>query len=365
MTSRIVRRATRLGALLSAATLLACSDSGPGSNPLLQDCDLFSDMVFDGGVSRDGIPALNSPEVIPASADTFLVPNDRILGVVVNGAARAYPFGIMWWHEVANDTLGGAPMLLSYCPLTGSGLAFDPTVDGQVRAFGVSGLIFENNLMMFDRETESVWPQLLKSARCGPAKGTPLTTLAITETTWGRWLEMYPSTSVITTNTGFSRDYGRYPYGSYDLPDNNDLLFPSSPFNITRPPKELVLAVFGSGEAVGFPFFALQDRAVQAGSDLVAINETAGNQPIVVLYHDPSLTAMAYERDPGGQTLDFQVSTQDPTLFEDVQTGSQWNQAGLAVSGPLTGTQLVQHEQAYVLFWFAWSIFHRFERVVQ
>lgn len=348
-------------ALLGAALLGGCSDS-TGVEQILEQCDLFSPFVFDGGVGRNGIPALTTPEMVAASAADFLVPEDRVLGVVQNGAARAYPFIIMWWHEVVNDTLGGEPLLVSYCPLTGSGLAFDPRVNGERRTFQVSGLIFENNLMMVDERTESFWPQLLASARCGPLLGTPLESLAIVETTWERWQELYPETTVITTNTGFSRNYGEYPYGQYDSPPNPDLLFPSSPFNIARKPKEPVQGVIQGDAALVFPHFAMRDSTLRAGVEALALNDTLAGRPIVVLWHTPSLTAIPYDRRAGGQVLTFSASSMSPGMFEDGETGSLWAQSGRAVSGPLAGEQLEPIPATYTVFWFSWSIFHRFAR---
>ncbi len=356
-----MRLAILLTPLLAAASLAACSDSG-GPADLLVDCDLFSPFVFDGGVGRGGIPALSDPHVASAAAATFLTPEDRILGVVRNGMARAYPLIVMWWHEVVNDTLGGEPLLVSYCPLTGSGLAHDPWVNGTLHTFLVSGLIFENNLMMVDAETESVWPQLLASARCGPRKGAALQSVAIAETTWERWLELHPATTVVTTHTGFSREYGRYPYNDYAVPANDELLFPSSPFNITRNPKEPVLGVFEGDAEVVYPYFAMRDVTLAAGVDALALNDTLASRPIVVLWDTPSQTAIAYDRRANGETLTFRASAEHAGQYEDEETGSRWSQSGVALAGPLTGVALTPIARSYTAFWFAWSIFHRFAR---
>lgn len=339
--------------------LAACADPSGIAGFDVQDCDLFSDKIFDGGPGRDDIPALVHPEIVPASQAVDLEPTDRVLGVVRNGAARAYPFEVMWWHEVVNDTVGGEAVLVTYCPLTGSGLAFDPVIDGKVVEFGVSGLIFENNLVMFDRGTESLWPQLLTSARCGARSGTQLSLAPIVETTWERWQQLYPQTTVLTNNTGFSRRYGEYPYGSYDLPANQEFFFPGSPINITRPPKELTLGVLEGNAAVGYPFQGLFDLGNRA-----AVSDVINSRPIVVLWDGDSQTAIAYDRTVGGQVLQLTVvDNPDAVEFRDAETGSIWTQAGLAVSGDLEGSQLTPLDEAYVVFWFSWSVFHRFARL--
>ncbi len=171
------------GMLIGAVGVAGCADPAGLAGFDIRDCELFSNKIFDGGPGRGGIPALTLPQVGTGADVPLLAPDDRVLGVVQLGAARAYPFIVMWWHEVVTDTLGGEPVLVTYCPLTGSGLAFDPRIGGEVLKFGVSGLIYENNLMMFDQETESLWPQLLTSARCGPLRGTALSVVPIVETT--------------------------------------------------------------------------------------------------------------------------------------------------------------------------------------
>lgn len=337
-----------------AVGVTACGDSDVAGQDR-PTCDLFSNLVVDGGVGRDGIPALTNPNLAAADSADFLQPGDRVLGVVQNGTARAYPIPVLWWHEIINDTLGGEPVLTTYCPLTGSGLAFDPRVGaaGTVAEFGVSGLLFENNLMMFDRETESLWPQLLLGAACGDETGTELRRVAVVETTWDAWRAEYPTTTVVSTNTGFNRNYDTYPYGNYDLPSNPVLLAPSSPYSMARLPKELMLGVQVGGETVAYPYAVLDTLGTVS-----AVNDTVGGQPIVVTFHAASNTPLAFDARVAGVVLTLAVSGSVPELLEDAQTGSLWTHWGLAVDGPLNGTRLRQLRDAYTVFWFAWSIFH-------
>lgn len=353
MASHTVRTLSGLGLALAVA---ACGDDNLGPTT----CDLFSNLIFDGGVGRDGIPALTTPDIGTEEDEDLLRPDDRVLGVVINGTARAYPFFVMWWHEIVNDTLGGEPVLVSYCPLTGSGLAFDPRVNGELRNFGVSGLIFENNLMMFDRGTESLWPQLLLGARCGPERGAELRRIPVVETTWEAWKTAHPTSTVVTTNTGFNRDYGVYPYGNYDVPSNTRTLFPSSPFTATRPPKELVLGVAEGTDAVAYPTGVLE-----AMGTVAVVNDTVGGRPIVVTYDARSNTPVAFDARADGQTLTFAPGAADDTVLEDAETGSQWTTWGVAVSGPLAGTRLRQVTDAFPVFWFAWEVFYPETRLVQ
>jgi len=338
--------------LAAIGALAACSSTDANAPPDLQ-CTIPSEAIVSGGVDRDGIPALNNPEVVPASQGSFLGDGERVLGVVVDGEARAYPFIVMWWHEVVNDTLGGRPILVTYCPLTGSGIAFDPTVDGAPRSFGVSGLLFENNLIMFDRKSESLWNQMSLGAQCGPDAGKELTRLPVVEASWGEWKNRFPNSTIVTTNTGSQRVYGVYPYGDYDRRNNSSLTFPSSPFRNDRPPKEPVLGVHDGGDALGFPYGVFED-----GGQNVAVNETVGQRAIVVTWNNAEQTAVAFNRTVAGQVLTFTITAPDEMTMTDAETGSTWDVRGEAVSGPLAGERLTMVADAYVVFWFAWSVYY-------
>jgi hypothetical protein len=262
----------------------------------------------------------------------------------------------MWWHEIVNDTLGSRAVLVTYCPLTGSGIAFDPRVNGEngeFRRFGVSGLLYENNLIMFDRLNESLWNQMLLGAQCGPDRGTDLARLPIIETTWGEWKRRHPLTTVLTTNTGHERSYGEYPYGDYAQVDNDQTLFPSSPWDRSRPPKELVLGITEGDEAVAYPFGLLGSQG-----QTVAINDAIGGRSILVTFGQGAQTAQAFDRTVDGATLTFAVEDPTAITFRDIETGSLWRADGVAVDGPHAGRQLQPLADAYTVFWFAWSVFH-------
>jgi hypothetical protein len=350
----VIRTAAFCGLALNLACVdVESSEPDPKNPPDLQ-CSLPTSAIFDGGPGPDGIPALEYPEIAGGPAAEFVIrADDRVLGLEINGAARAYPLRIMWWHELVNDTLGGEDVLVSYCPLTGSGLAFDPEVNGQIRNFGVSGLLYENNLMMFDRDTRSLWNQLLLGSQCGPERGAELTRLPIVETTWGAWRSLHPQTTIVTLNTGYSRDYDRYPYGTYDQPNNATTFFPSSTWDRSRPPKELVLGVHEGAASAAYPLEAL----ASLGS-AVAHNDTVGGRPILVTYVGAHRTMRGFDRTVNGQPFTFVVADSGGFVLRDVETGSLWDARGVAVAGPLQGAALERLADAYTLFWFSWSVFH-------
>ena len=132
------------------------------------ECIVPKEQVIGTSVGPDGKPSLTSPEVVEAAAcDDFMFADDLVLGILINGEARAYPHNVLWWHEVINDFLGGSPVLVTFCPLTVSGLVFSPVINLGLQNFGTSGLLFDNNNVMFDRTSKSLWNQMLAKSICG------------------------------------------------------------------------------------------------------------------------------------------------------------------------------------------------------
>lgn len=342
---------------VSSLLLTACGGGVVSNEPeetISLECSIPEDELF-AAAARGAIPSLTNPEVTGSLA-SFIKDDDRVLGVVVNGEPRAYPFGILWWHEIVNDTLGGENILVTYCPLTGSGIAFDPRVGGLLRNFQVSGLLFLTNLTMVDRENESLWNQMLLGSQCGMDRGAVLTRIPIVETDWLAWKTDHPNTTVMTRNTGVAnRPYFVYPFGGYaDL--NNDFV-DFLPAGVTWSnelrTKEPVLGVFVGSTAVAYPL-----AAMAAQGDAVAANDVVASLPVVVTYRSAGNVAVAFDRRVSGQTLTFNVTGSAPFTMVDAETGSEWNSAGEATSGSLSGQRLEQVDDAYVAFWFAWSIYY-------
>ncbi len=313
-------------------------------------CDLAESLTAQGSFP-DAIPALTEPALVGAESADYLVDSDRVLGLVVDGEARAYPHNILWWHEIVNDRFGDLWISVSYCPLTGSGLAMDATIDGRRVEFGVSGLLFANNLVMFDRLSEDLFgPQLSATGKCQSFANAVPDRHPVREMSWGAWKDLYPLTRVVSDDTGYSRNYRLYPYGSYDDLDNSDLLFPQVPDD-TRPIKERVLGI-RTGEFSGraYPFGELAARG-----STVALNQNVGGESVAVFYSaDDGESAVAYRPTVNGQTLTFEA---DGDMWRDLETGTSWNLAGAAVDGPLAPARLEPVAEAYVVFWFAWKHF--------
>ncbi|MDQ3536054.1 MAG: DUF3179 domain-containing protein, partial [Bacteroidota bacterium] len=180
----------------------------------ISNTTISANEIKDGGPPRDGIPAIDKPEFKKAS-DIKLDEDTRVLGVIVNGIAKAYPISIMNYHEIVNDHFGGKPVVVTYCPLCGSGIAFDASIENNTRTFGVSGLLYNSDMLLYDRQTESLWSQIMMEAVSGPLVKSKLQMIPTMNTSWEEWKKKHPQTFVLTENTGYTRDYSKNPYPGY------------------------------------------------------------------------------------------------------------------------------------------------------
>jgi hypothetical protein len=228
--------------------------------PLKNGFDLAGSLVptseiHQGGPPRDGIPALDDPRFVAAGEAGFLEDTDRVLGLVLGGEARAYPIGILNWHEIVNDQVAGRPVAVTFCPLCGTGVAFDARIGGDRALFGVSGLLYNSDVLLYDRRTQSLWSQIKRQAVSGPLKGQRLRALPVDHTTWRAWRAEHPKTLVLSTHTGHKRDYRKDPYAGYE--SEAGLYFPISARSKRYHPKERVLGLELAGRFKAYPFAEL------------------------------------------------------------------------------------------------------------
>lgn len=247
------------------------------------------DEIHSGGPPKDGIPALFDPIFLPAREADFLSPEDRVLGLALGGIAKAYPVKILNWHEVVNDHLGSRPVLMTYCPLCGSGMAFDPTVNGAALTFGVSGLLYKSDVLMYDHRTESLWSQIKQQAVTGSMTGSRLRLLPLVHTTWRHWRQTHPHTMVLSLQTGFRRDYFRDPYSDYARSPR--LMFPAGPVDERLSAKEWVIGIELDGNARAYPFVELS----KGSGDL---EDRIGSHTIYIRY-DPDARSAVIEDEAG------------------------------------------------------------------
>ncbi len=296
--------------LLLVVVLPACGSSEYNGFDL-SDTSLPRDEIHQGGPPRDGIPAIDSPRFIAPREAVWLKPDDRVLGLVLDGVAHAYPVRILDYHEIVNDRIGGASLVVSYCPLCGTGMAFRMRPGRDSKGFGVSGLLYNSDMLLYDRASASLWSQILARAVSGPRKGERLDPIPLEHTTWEDWRERHPDTGVLSRDTGYRRDYARSPYPGYA--SDKGLYFPVSRLDRRYHPKARVLGLVIGDDARVYPFDELSR--------------------VVTPFHDRV----------GGQAVQ---------VFFDARNGNA--RVRVAVGRPLA---------AVSGYWFAWMAFHPDSRV--
>ncbi len=238
--------------------------------------------ILSGGPPKDGIPAILEPKFVSASQARFLKEDDRILGLLINGEAKAYPIKILNWHEIVNDSVGGQKVFVTYCPLCGTGMAFDAMIQGKHHTFGVSGLLYKSDVLMYDHQTESLWSQISQEAVTGPQTGTGLKLLSLIHTSFGAWKQAHANTLVLSTDTGYQRDYRRDPYVAYSK--NDRLMFPVGKIDARYPTKTWVIGIEYRGITRAYPFPELS-----SGSNI--FSDSFGSEVVQIRFDLPSRTA--------------------------------------------------------------------------
>jgi uncharacterized protein DUF3179 len=253
--------------------------------PMLSGFDLAHhvvppEQIRDGGPAKDAIPAVRDPQFVKASQATFLEANDKVIGVVVEGRARAYPIRILNWHEVVDDSIEGTPLAVTFCPLVQGAAVYKRTGGGgQTLVFGVSGKLYQSNLVLYDANTQSLWSQLDGRALAGPMAGQKLSAIPSTVTTWEAWRKKHPETDVLSLNTGYARDYGIDPYWGYE--HGAELASPVTHLDERLDPHEIVLGISAGGQDEAFPLSKLAGAPmplrIQLGGADLTINYDAGS----------------------------------------------------------------------------------------
>jgi hypothetical protein len=288
----------------------------------------------------DAIPPIDDPVYGDAGSGDWLSPEDPVLGYLAGDQAYAYPFKILNFHEIVNDNLDGVPVLISYCPLCGSGIVYDRRLGGEVLSFGNTSALYESDLVMVDRTTGSYWWQVAGTAIVGSLTGKALEPLPSQVATWEQWKTQHPETLVLTRDTGFERPYERDSFANYaDSIDSGNFAFPvgEASRDPRLPASALVVGVVLGGITRAYP--------VEGRTD--PVNDQVGDEPIVVFPVDGG--AAVFSAVVGGEILEF---GRGEAGFVDVATGSEWTPTGIAVSGVHEGTALTPIPSR-TTFWFA------------
>jgi hypothetical protein len=317
------------------------------------------------GQVKDGIPALSQPKFLTVGQASFLKGQEPVVAFESGADARAYPLQILIWHEIVNDVVAGQPVLITFCPLCNTAIAFDRSLNGRTLEFGVSGFLRNSDLVMFDRETESWWQQVTGEAIVGELTGSRLELLPSSIVSWADFAQAFPDGKVLSRDTGHRRDYGTNPYVGYDDVNSSPFLFDGKTDSRLAAMERVVTVELG-GELAAYPFSRLEKQPVVADS--------VGGTAIVVFFKRGTSSALdrstiTDSRDIGsaavfkpqvaGQELTFRA---DGNAFIDSLTGSRWDIFGKAVSGPLKGKTL-EPVVSGNHFWFAWAAFKPETRV--
>lgn len=271
MKMRMSLLAFLIAILVTLLCARSCSAFPLGTNALasngfdLSNVSIPADEILPGGPAKDGIPAIDEPKFQPRSEVTWLADEEHVLSLTLDGETQAYPLAIMNWHEVVNSTLNGVDVVISYCPLCGTGMGFKADVNDKTLDFGISGLLYNSDVLLYDRQTESLWSQLKQKAISGPMEGAELTLLPLRQMTWKDWKAEFKEGKVLSRDTGHSRDYSRSPYGEYD--QSPSLYFPVEFLSRAYHPKERVLGIEVNGKFKAYPFVELAKTGVKVLKD--------------------------------------------------------------------------------------------------
>jgi hypothetical protein len=315
--------------------------------------------ILGGGPPPDGIPAIDHPQFQRANQVGWLGDQEPVLALTIGGDSRAYPVQVLIWHEIVNDTVGGVPVAVTYCPLCNTAIAYRRQLGGRVLTFGTSGELYNSDLVMYDRQTQSLWVQFLGEAVAGVLTGTKLADYPVQTISWKDWRAAHPDSWVLSKTTGFDRPYGTNPYTEYDRPGGSPFLFYGR-LDTRFPPMTRIVGIHIGTDALAAPLSVLQRRLV--------LNAKVGGQRLVVFWRGGTSSpldaaSIAGGRDIGstgvfsasvaGRAFSFQAVAGG---FRDDQTGSTWNLLGRAVAGPLNGSALcpIVHVDT---FWFVWAVF--------
>ncbi len=304
--------------------------------------------VFDGGPGKDGIPSVDKPLFLPNSSITFMKDDDLVLIVLDGGKPKAYPHPILDWHEIVNDQIGDIKIAITYCPLTGTGIGWDRNINGKTTTFGVSGLLYQNNLLPYDRETNSNWSQMRLECVNGPLLGTKPLIHTMVETTWKTWKEMYPNGEVLSSQTGFNRNYGVYPYNDYKT--SQSILFPNVTIDKRLHPKDRVHGIVSGRSSKAYPLASFSNemtfkKDIVNGKSIILVGSTLKNMVI------------SFELSEENMNLQFSPAQNElPVILSD-QEGNRWDIFGRAIEGPRAGQKL-KPTVSFIGYWFAWVSFY-------
>ncbi|MCP5029164.1 MAG: DUF3179 domain-containing protein [Actinomycetia bacterium] len=321
------------------------------------------DLVIAGASGPDAIRPIDQPLYMCTGDIEFFTDEEPVIAVEINGDARAYPIGILISHEIVNDVVGGVPVTVTYCPLCNSAIAYDRRLGDRLLDFGTSGMLYQSALVMYDRQTGTLWTHFDGRAIVGHLEGEALDIIPLSTVSWSDWREAHPESLVLSPFTGLGISYGSNPYVGYDNAERGpNPLFYEGEIDDRLLPKERVVGIARGGDSTALVTSDVAEAGVTevevGGSDVTVWLEPgtssalAGNRT----NEGPDVGAVGVFVPSGrdGTTLTFERTAEG---FVDAETGSTWNIFGIAVDGALEGERLerVAHLDT---FWFSWITYN-------
>ncbi|MBC8376338.1 MAG: DUF3179 domain-containing protein [FCB group bacterium] len=306
------------------------------------DTQFMRQGCYDG---KDCIPSLEVPNKsqVDGSNLGYLDDQDLVVGIWNGSEHVAYPHAILDWHEIVNES----GYSISYCPLTGSAIHLNTAVE-----YGVSGLLFNSNLIMYDRETDSYWPQMLLRSAAGDRSGGELHLNNLVETTWGNWRTLFPDTKVVNSDTKHSRNYNRYPYGSYrtcnSLACGDFIYFPVANEDDRLPPKNRVLTIINGDEVKAL------DINAYLNPQIIGVDVGDTHYKVVVSGRDN--IAVAFETSRAISISSWDISVGE-IILNQADTGKEWDITGQLIANSQPSERLVA-ANAYIAYWFSVVAFY-------
>ena len=321
----------------------------------------FEDMI-EGGPGKDGIRSIDQPTFESLQqAQAWLDAREPVVAFTHAGESKAYPLQILMYHEIVNDDVMGQPISVTYCPLCNAAMIFSRRYQDKVLEFGVSGKVYNSNLVMYDRQTESWWLQFTGEGVVGDYTGATLELLPSQQVSFEQFQQAHPDGKVLSRKTGFNKKYGVNPYAHYDSRHLPVVWFYRKPFDDRLPAMERVLGIAINQQAKAFPLAGLNQSALietQVADVPIVIISKAGMASAVdsklIKESKDVLAAAAFSRELNGRQLDFELRGNE---IVDKQTQSIWNMFGKSISGELKGNRLRQIDRG-VYFSFVWLDFY-------
>lgn len=293
----------------------------------------------------DCIRSLDDPKFIRADQVDFLDDDDLVIGFKMGDEIKCYPHAILDYHEIVNDVVDQKDIAINYCPLTGSGMAWNRDIKGKKTTFGISGLLYNSNIIPYDRETRSAWSQMKQQCVNGEMADAHPETFQVVETNWATWKLFYPQSQVVSLETGMSRDYMTYPY--YDYKETGELMFDVEFENDTIFNKERLYGVIQNGKAKCYRF-----KNFKPG--LQIIKDTAFEKNIILAGSATDNFIVAFEN-PENKNF-TSVKNKLPGIIKD-DAGNIYDVFGFCIDGDKKGERLIPMN-GFIAYWFAWYAFY-------